>query len=170
MAQYMYGAQKVRDQGCKAPSTDWQGSFLRLPGMTNLGTARVGYKKAYNSMSHTQILECLELYMINRTLRAFIKDAVKPWKINPITRWCSFPTVVLHRLELLSQVIGKTGSRYSLFNGATIYVDDSKTLTQWSTPVEIGMPQQMFVNGNHKREGSQDWERRATRWEHWRQL
>lgn len=54
-------------------------------------------------------------------------------QVQRMTRGCSFPTVVLHRLETLSQVIGKTGYRYWLCNGVTIYVDESKTSTQWST-------------------------------------
>ncbi|XP_078020835.1 uncharacterized protein LOC144459905 [Epinephelus lanceolatus] len=43
---------------------------------TNLCTAWIDYKKAYDSMPHTWILECLEMYNINRTLRAFINNSM----------------------------------------------------------------------------------------------
>ena len=41
---------------------------------TNLCTSWINYKKANDSMSRTLILECLELYNINRTLGGFIKN------------------------------------------------------------------------------------------------
>ncbi|KAK7930440.1 hypothetical protein WMY93_006835 [Mugilogobius chulae] len=47
---------------------------------TNLCTAWIDYKKAYDSMPHTWITECLELYNINRTLRTFIANSMKLWK------------------------------------------------------------------------------------------
>lgn len=48
--------------------------------LTNLCTAWIDYKKAYDSMSQTWILECLELYKINRTPRAFIRNSVEMWR------------------------------------------------------------------------------------------
>lgn len=42
-----------------------------LPGLTT--------RKAYDSIPHTWILECLEIY-INRTLRSFIKNSMGLWK------------------------------------------------------------------------------------------
>lgn len=42
---------------------------------SNLCTARTDYKKAL-TQCHTRTLVCLEVYNINRTLRAFIKKSV----------------------------------------------------------------------------------------------
>ena len=47
---------------------------------TNLCTAWTDYKKLYSLKPHTWILECLELYKIIRTLRAFIKNLMGLWK------------------------------------------------------------------------------------------
>ncbi|CAK6965215.1 hypothetical protein D4764_06G0014290 [Scomber scombrus] len=47
---------------------------------TNQCTAWIDYKKAYDSIPHTWIMECLEKYNINRTLRAFIKNLMGLWK------------------------------------------------------------------------------------------
>ena len=42
----------------------------------------IDYKKAYDSIPHTWILKCLELYKIDRTLRAFIKNLMGLWKTS----------------------------------------------------------------------------------------
>ncbi|XP_076592755.1 uncharacterized protein LOC143324285 [Chaetodon auriga] len=47
---------------------------------TNLCTAWIDYKKACDSMPHTWILECLDLYKIDGTLGAFIKNSMALWK------------------------------------------------------------------------------------------
>ena len=43
---------------------------------TNLCTAWINYKRAYDSLPHKWILECLELYMI------FIQNSMGMWKIT----------------------------------------------------------------------------------------
>ena len=47
---------------------------------TNQCTAWIDYKKAYDSMPYSWIMESLELYKINRTLSAFIKKLMGLWK------------------------------------------------------------------------------------------
>lgn len=47
-----------------------------------LVTVWIDYKKAYDSMPYTWILESLELYKINRTLKAFIQSSMGRWKTN----------------------------------------------------------------------------------------
>ncbi|XP_051919952.1 uncharacterized protein LOC127599769 [Hippocampus zosterae] len=47
---------------------------------TNLCTAWIDYQKAYDSMPHTWITECLELYKVNRILRAFVANSMRMWK------------------------------------------------------------------------------------------
>ena len=82
---------------------------------TNLCTAWIGYKKACDSMLHTWIVENLEMYNINRTLRDFIKNSNGAVENNSggqlnakcksyhqvwyIPRRCPSPAAVLHRPE-----------------------------------------------------------------------
>ena len=47
---------------------------------TNLSTAWIDYRKAYDSMPHTWILECLKLYKVNPALRTFIGNSMRHWK------------------------------------------------------------------------------------------
>uniref|UniRef100_A0A7N8XHF5 Reverse transcriptase domain-containing protein n=1 Tax=Mastacembelus armatus TaxID=205130 RepID=A0A7N8XHF5_9TELE len=150
MAQYMSGAQK-------GIGKDTRGAKHQLlvdkavardckTRQTNLCTAWIDYKKAYDSMPHTWILECLELYNINRTLRTFIRNSMGLWKTNlvanlkPIAQVsikCGIyqgdalsPLLFCIGLNPLSQIITKTGFGYRLRNGATIshllYMDDIK--------------------------------------------
>ena len=113
---------------------------------TNLSTAWIDYKKAYDSMPHTWIIECLEMYNINRTLRAFIGNSMRLWKttleangkpLAKVSIKCGIyqgdalsPLLFCIGLNPLSQIINKTGYGYRLRNGATIshllYMDDIK--------------------------------------------
>ncbi|XP_051918902.1 uncharacterized protein LOC127599192 [Hippocampus zosterae] len=113
---------------------------------TNLCTAWIDYKKAYDSMPHTRITECLELYKVNRTLRAFVANLMRMWKTTLEANGKALTQVSIKcgidqgdALSLLlfciglnppSQVITKTGYGYYLRNGATInhllYMDDIK--------------------------------------------
>ncbi|GLD56394.1 uncharacterized protein AKAME5_000874400 [Lates japonicus] len=43
---------------------------------TNLCTAWIDYKKAFDSMPHTGIVECYKIYNINRTQKSFIKNTM----------------------------------------------------------------------------------------------
>lgn len=68
-------------------------------------------------MPHPWILESLELYEINRTLRAFVQSSVGRWKTSPedtlqmsqsivgYTKAISVPTAVLHRSETTEQAL-----------------------------------------------------------------
>uniref|UniRef100_A0A3B5PPD0 Reverse transcriptase domain-containing protein n=1 Tax=Xiphophorus maculatus TaxID=8083 RepID=A0A3B5PPD0_XIPMA len=113
---------------------------------TNLCMAWIDYKKAYDSMPHTWIIECLEMYNINRTLRAFIANSMKLWKttleanckpLAQVSIKCGIyqgdalsPLLFCIGLNPLSQIINKTGYGYRLKNGANIshllYMDDIK--------------------------------------------
>lgn len=113
---------------------------------TNLCTAWIDYKKAYDSMPHTWITECLKLYNINRTLRAFIANSMRLWKttleakgkpLAHVSIKCGIyqgdslsPLLFCIGLNPLSQIIDRTGYGYRLRNGATIshllYMDDIK--------------------------------------------
>ncbi|XP_067930646.1 uncharacterized protein [Watersipora subatra] len=47
---------------------------------TNLAMAWIGYKKAYDSIPHSWILECLSMYNVHPDLVAFIKMSMTKWK------------------------------------------------------------------------------------------
>ncbi|TKS65715.1 R2DM Retrovirus-related Pol polyprotein from type II retrotransposable element [Collichthys lucidus] len=113
---------------------------------TNLCTAWIDYKKAYDSMLHTWILECLELYKINRNLRTFIQNSMEMWKttleanskpIAQVNIRCGIyqgdalsPLLFCIGLNPLSQIITKSRYAYQFRSGATIshllYMDDIK--------------------------------------------
>ena len=48
----------------------------------NLSMAWIDYKKAFDSVPHTWILRCLELYKINDTLIQFLSNQMTTWKTN----------------------------------------------------------------------------------------
>ncbi len=50
---------------------------------TNLCTTWIDYKKTYDSIPHTWILEGLEMHHINRTLRTFTKNSTGLCKTTP---------------------------------------------------------------------------------------
>ena len=48
----------------------------------NLSMAWIDYKKAFDSVPHSWILRCLELYNINGEIRAFLGHQMTKWKTN----------------------------------------------------------------------------------------
>ena len=46
----------------------------------NLSMAWIDYKKAFDSVPHSWILRCLELYNINEEIRAFLRSQMRKWK------------------------------------------------------------------------------------------
>ena len=46
----------------------------------NLTTAWVDYKKAFDSIPHSWILKCLEMYNISPIMKEFIESSMKNWK------------------------------------------------------------------------------------------
>uniref|UniRef100_A0A8C4WGB1 Reverse transcriptase domain-containing protein n=1 Tax=Gopherus evgoodei TaxID=1825980 RepID=A0A8C4WGB1_9SAUR len=113
---------------------------------TNLSTAWIDYRKAYDSMPHMWICECLLLYKVNRILRTFLKNSVGLWKttleinsrqLAQVAIKCGIyqgdalsPLLFCIGLNPLSQIITRTGYGYGFRNGTTIshllYMDDIK--------------------------------------------
>ena len=48
----------------------------------NLSTARIDYKKAFDSVPHSWILICLQMYKIHPVLITFIEESMSQWKTN----------------------------------------------------------------------------------------
>ena len=59
-------------------------------GRTNLCPPWIGYKKAYDSMPHTRILEYLELYKINRTLAKSLHQGHDLRQITEVSIKCMY--------------------------------------------------------------------------------
>ena len=113
---------------------------------TNLSTAWIDYRKAYDSMPHTWILECLQLYKVNPVLRTFIGNSMRHWKttleanskeIARVHIKCGIyqgdalsPLLFCLGLNPLSDIIRKTAYGYQFKSGTTVshllYMDDIK--------------------------------------------
>ena len=48
----------------------------------NLSTAGIDYKKAFDSVTHSWILKCLQIYKIHPVLITFIEESMSQWKTN----------------------------------------------------------------------------------------
>ena len=48
----------------------------------NLSMAWIDYKKAFDSVPHSWIMRCLELYNISEEIRSFLGDQMNKWKTN----------------------------------------------------------------------------------------
>ena len=48
----------------------------------NLSTAWIDYKKAFDSVPHSWILKCLQMYKIHPVLITFIEESRNQWKTN----------------------------------------------------------------------------------------
>ena len=48
----------------------------------NLSTAWIDYKKAFDNISHSWILKCLQMYKIHPVLITFIEESMNQWKTN----------------------------------------------------------------------------------------
>ena len=42
----------------------------------------IDYKKAYDLVPHEWMIECLDLYKINKTSKNFLVSMIKNWKTN----------------------------------------------------------------------------------------
>ena len=113
---------------------------------TNLAMAWIDYKKAYDSVPHSWILECLKLYKINPNITSLIQNSMTHWKttltintktITEVTIKSGIyqgdalsPLLFCISLNPLSDIIKKTKYGYS-FKGRTtinhlLYMDDIK--------------------------------------------
>ena len=48
----------------------------------NLSTAWIDYKKAFDSVPHSWILKCLQMYKIHPALITFIEESMSQWRTN----------------------------------------------------------------------------------------
>ena len=113
---------------------------------TNLAMAWIDYKKAYDSVPHSWILECLRLYNVNPKLLAFIKMSMNHWRTELEANGKKIASVNIQRgiyqgdalspllfcicLNPLSSLLRDTKYGYQFKSGTTInhlfYMDDIK--------------------------------------------
>ena len=48
----------------------------------NVSTALIDYKRAFDSVPHSKILRCLQMYKIHPVLIIFIEQSMNHWRIN----------------------------------------------------------------------------------------
>ena len=53
---------------------------------TNLSMAWLDYQKAYDSVPHSWIRKCLQLYGVSENIRNFISDTMTKWRTNTLLR------------------------------------------------------------------------------------
>ena len=111
----------------------------------NLSTAWIDHKKVFDSIPHSWILQCLNMYKIHPILTTFIEVRMHQWKTNMVlvhengdleSREGIFqsdslsPLLFTMSLNPLSQELQKTGYGYQLDKQTKInhlfYVDDLK--------------------------------------------
>ena len=113
---------------------------------TNLAMSWIDYKKAYDSVPHSWILECLRLYKIDPRLVTFIRQSMSHWRttlsansksIADVTIKCGIyqgdalsPLLFCMALNPLSALLDKSTYGYRFKSGTTInhllYMDDIK--------------------------------------------
>ncbi|XP_063595812.1 uncharacterized protein LOC134772704 [Penaeus indicus] len=64
---------------------------------TNLAMAWIDYKKAYDMVPHSWIIECLELFGIAENVRKFMSDSMRSWKLELTSSGESLGDVHIHR-------------------------------------------------------------------------
>ena len=115
----------------------------------NLSTAWIDYKKAFDSVPHSWILQCLELFKVSPTLINFLKKSMKLWKTDLFLSHsngilssagmrikCGIfqgdflsPLLFLMALMPLSKLLNDTGYGYKINNqklNHLFYMDDLK--------------------------------------------
>lgn len=64
---------------------------------TNLEMAWVDYKKAYDRVPHSWILECLDIYKVDKKIKDFLQREMRNWKTELISGGESLGQVPIHR-------------------------------------------------------------------------
>ena len=112
----------------------------------NLAMAWIDYRKAYDSVPHSWIMKCLEMYKVDQKIYQVIEASMKEWKTTLTCGKETFGDIRIRRgifqgdalspvlfcmaLNPLSEVLHKAGKEYALHNGMKInhllYMDDLK--------------------------------------------
>ena len=113
---------------------------------TNLSMAWIDYKKAYDSVPHSWILQCLKLYKVNEKIQDVISHSMNLWKTTLTLEKKEIDEIQINRgifqgdalspllfcmaINPLSHILRKEGKEYITKNGSKVnhllYMDDLK--------------------------------------------
>lgn len=113
---------------------------------TNLSMAWIDYRKAYDSVPHSWILDCMKLYKINQSVYKLIEVSMQTWRTTIVCGKEEIGQIQVKRgifqgdslspilfclaLNPLSEILHEAGREYTLGSGEKInhllYMDDLK--------------------------------------------
>ena len=73
--------------------------------LTNLNLAWIGYKKAYDMVPHSWIIECLEIFKVSQNITILIRNSMKNWRVE---------------LTSMGQKLGEVNIRRGIFQGDSL--------------------------------------------------
>ena len=74
------GKLRVEQKGCKKESRGTKNQLLKRKRHTNLGMVWIDYKKAYDMVPHSGILESFELVQVSDNILEFLKRSMANWQ------------------------------------------------------------------------------------------
>src|SRR5829696_4157364 len=119
--------------------------------------AWVDYKKAYDRVPHSWILECMGIYKVNKKIKAFLAGEMKKWKTELTSCGQSLGTVPIKQeifqgdalspllfimaMISISSVLNRSKKGYEIENGGQmishlLYMDDIKLYAKTSAGLE----------------------------------
>ena len=73
--------------------------------LTNLNLAWIDYKKAYDMVPHSWIIECLEIFKVSQNITTLIRNSMKNWRVE---------------LTSMGQKLGEVNIRRGIFQGDSL--------------------------------------------------
>ena len=87
--------------------------------LTNLNLAWIDYKKAYDMVPHSWIIECLEIFKVSQNITILIRNSMKNWRVE---------------LTSMGQKLGEVNIRRGIFQGDSLSpILFVMALIPWST-------------------------------------
>ena len=73
--------------------------------LTNLSLAWIDYKKAYDMVPHSWIIECLEIFKVSENITTLIRNSMKNWRVE---------------LTSMGEKLGEVNIRRGIFQGDSL--------------------------------------------------
>lgn len=117
---------------------------------TNMAMAWIDYRKAYDSVPHSWIIKCMDIYKVNQTIKEFIKRSMSKWETQLMCGKQEITKVKVKRgifqgdslspllfcmaINPLSEILHLSGKEYTLKTKEKInhllYMDDLKLFSK----------------------------------------